>query len=116
MVRAVWGRALKNGIDPRKFAEHVKAAGPDERRELVSRYERWVFAGARAQGRLNQFGVAILGVAVFAIFLLAVEHVGSWISYAVSMIGVGIGLPLAVRASRRERDWRRANPFDTWRP
>ena len=95
----------------RKLLRGLRTAEPGERQRVFASYADWIRQGAKAQGVVAKSGMVLLGVCAFIPLLVTVRGVGSpWI-YAGSGLGAVIGLALAWRGARRERDWRRANPF-----
>jgi len=94
----------------REFAERIKRATPDERREITRGYVAWIFDGARAQGWYRA-GPIILGASALIALDVAVLGNGSVLIYALCAGGALLGAWLTAIAFRREREWRRTHPF-----
>lgn len=99
----------RDDLGAQEFAQRLTGAGLDRAR-LVRSYRRWVLNGARAQGCWSA-GWVVAGLSAF----LAVD---GWIAgfrspllLAGCAVGIAVGIGLARVAARREREWRRANPW-----
>lgn len=102
---------MKDGIDAKDLAARLKAASPAERSALTSNYIGWIFRGARAQGWRGGVGMTVLGVSAFVALESAIYGFRSiWIC-ALAALGALVGILLTRVAFRRERNWRRENPF-----
>ena len=107
---------MKNGIDRRTFATALRAADPAGRRTLTREYRDWVFRGAKEQGWYASGGI-LLGGSVFATLLPTFDGSGFypiWL-YLVCGLAALLGAALLRVGFRKERDWRRANPFFEWK-
>lgn len=95
----------------RKFREDLKTASPDERAHKRARYGAWLKAGAKAHGLVGHGGFMLLAVCAFCILLAAIRGFETLPIYAALAAGGAIGVTGAWVGARRERKWRRANPF-----
>lgn len=102
---------IRDGLDRDAFRAALEAATPAERRQLWSDFWAWVREGARAQGAWLQLAGAVsLCVAIIAATVPMALGVTPWL-YAVAVTGACITVLIFREAFRRERDWRRRNPF-----
>ena len=102
---------MKDGIDAKRLLDRLKPASPMERRELTQKYIAWIFLGAKAQGWRGGVGLMALGSSALLGLESAIYEVRSIWIYVIAAFGICIGFLLARAAFRRERDWRRENPF-----
>lgn len=103
---------LKNGIDPKEFAERIKSASANERWQLLGAYARWIAKGAKAQGVFGLVGILLLGASAYLALMLPVAGLGSITAYFGCALFAIVGIFLFRIAARREREWREANPFE----
>lgn len=78
---------------------------------MIASYRDWIVYGARAQG-VWQWGVVLLGVSAFSfgeVWFVARERSAAFL--ATASFGLISGLGGTWIAFRRERAWRKANPW-----
>lgn len=102
---------MSDGIDAKEFSNRWKAANRSERPELIAKYFVWIVEGARAQGWRGTAGVMLFASSLFVSLLGIIYGSGLVWLYAACALGAIAGFLLMRVAFRRERDWRRANPF-----
>jgi peptidoglycan/LPS O-acetylase OafA/YrhL len=96
---------------PTEFARQYKAASPTDRARIIASYRDWVFEGARAQGRWPAAGLVLGGGSAFVSVMALLDGPRSPIFIGVLILGVCLGVFSARVAARREREWRKANPW-----
>ncbi len=104
---------MPTGFDSRAYARLLLDARPEDRPLIKARFGAWIMAGAKAQGMYN-WGGALLPVGVFAAIMLYVQGLNAWPFYVLCVFAAVAGAACMRIAMRRERTWRRANPFDSW--
>lgn len=103
---------MPDGIDAEEFSNRLKTANRSERSALFGKYRDWIVQGARAQGWHGTAGVLLFGSPFFVSLLGAIYSLNwGWV-YMICALGAVSGFLFMRVAFRRERDWRRANPFE----
>jgi hypothetical protein len=105
---------MPTGFDARAYAKMLMDASPEDRAVIKARFSDWIMAGARAQGMWNWFG-ALLPIGAFGAILLYVRGLNLWPLYVLCAIAFIAGGWCMRIAQRRERAWRTAHPFATWK-
>jgi hypothetical protein len=102
---------LTNGLDREALAAHLRAADWAERHQILKSYLGWLRDGARAQGWRGAVGAVLFGGMIFLLFDMLIEDINSPLLLVFCMAGALLGASISYFAFRREREWRRQNPF-----
>ena len=99
------------GFDRKAFEARLVSASPDERKALWAKYWIWITEGAKAQSWYGPAGGVLLGGAtVVAIVGVIAGWAGVYVLVGCALIAC-VGGFLFHTAAKRERQWRRDNPF-----
>ncbi len=101
----------KNGIDPKELSARLESMPASERKKIWANYGLWIAAGAKAQGWLGYIGAMAIGLSAFIPVIAAVNQVGTLLIYSACAFAAGFGFFLFRIGARREREWRKSNPF-----
>ena len=78
-------------------------------------FSEWIKQGARAQGAWG-WGIVLVGGGLCAALISWIDGLRSAPLYAICALVTLVGAPISREAFRRERKWRRDNPFHGSRP
>lgn len=98
------------GSEFKSLRDELKTASAEERRRALGAYSAWIWAGAKAQGGWR-WGLVLFAAALFLAFRLGIAGLGSPLMYAGCAVAALAGFLITRVGFRRERDWRRRNPF-----
>ncbi|GAB4522924.1 MAG: hypothetical protein Tsb0010_07150 [Parvularculaceae bacterium] len=102
---------MKNGVDLNELAERLREASPAERKRILDAYGKWIRDGAQVAA-LRVFASFLLFIA--SALLISIEinlDTHRVVIYVAAALSAAVGARLLLDASRREREWREANPF-----
>jgi hypothetical protein len=106
---------VRRGIDPKAFAAELSSSDSAGRAGLWTSFRAWIRVGAQAQGWRGYLGMALALIGALLAAFAFLDCVGAPEIYACAALLFLPGALLTRAGWRREREWRRANPFADWR-